>query len=448
MSNKHPAMTISSLVTPVYKLMIIVVILCLYLTSFYSIAASLDDLINNNELTINTRVKSQEQQIVKQPLIIEIEVATNRWFAKGTQVENFELSEAIMLANSKTSINGTKQINGQTWSTQTHEITLYPTRAGQYNLPPILVNVSVNTQDSTTVEGVLKTTEQQFTISLPQALQNIEQFIVSELVTVETNFQNENQEKLALGDAVTQTITIKAQGTPAMMIYPLKVDDISGVSIYRKTPQVTDTANRGELLGTRVETLSYIFEQSGEYHLPEQIIYWWNTNTQTLEKIILASQQYHVGSSPNHHAVKQQTFNIAFSQWIPIIIGLIFSFIVISYLPVAKYKQNVMQIVSNLKYLKQRQTRKAFIQSIAHHDYIAAMHHLTKYSELVNINLMHFSTAEILTLNELAFGKKNNSTTFNHKDSLKLLNDLKTNKVNSKTLFNPVMKIRLNNQDK
>ncbi|NQY86216.1 MAG: BatD family protein [Colwellia sp.] len=262
---------------------------------FTTQALTLEDLINSNLLTIETKVQKQTAQIVGQQLTFTIEVATNRWFAKGTQLKAFELADTIILANSGIIINGTKNINGQTWSNQIHEITLYPTRSGEYTLPSIDVHISVNTENNAVVEGVITTTEQAFTISLAPALVNLEQFIVSANVSLVIESSLENEQHYALGEAITQTITISAEGTPAMMIPPLETQALTGISIYQKPAQVFDKSNRGELLGTRIETITYILEQAGDYIIPEQIIYWWNISDSVLEEIIIPKSSWSVG---------------------------------------------------------------------------------------------------------------------------------------------------------
>ena len=108
-------------------------------------AQNLEDLVNNGQLTINLQVHQKEQQIVGQALILAIEISTDRWFATGSQIQHFTLAKTVMQANNIATINGSKRIDGQTWAMQTHEITLYPTAPGSYQVPPILVAVSVNT---------------------------------------------------------------------------------------------------------------------------------------------------------------------------------------------------------------------------------------------------------------------------------------------------------------
>ncbi len=423
-------------------------ILLILVTSLNSHAISLDELIADNKLTIETSIKQDQQQIVGQPLVINIEVATNRWFAKGTQIKGFELADTIILANSEISINGTKNIDGQTWSTQTREITLYPRRHGEYILASITVQISVNTENNGIVEGAIKTKPQHFTISLPKALANVEHFIVSPLVKLVVSTNNESngddggEKNYAIGDAITQTITITAQDAPAMTIPPIQREEMLGLSIYQNTPQVFDKSNRGDLLGTRIESFTYIFEQAGKYEIPEQMIFWWDTNNNELQEIVIPSLTFNVGKSMvNSNTVANFSwFNLKQSFWIIVT----FCLAIGAVLSLIRYKNNLVRLYANLTHLEKRIAKKDFLQAVSSHNYIGAIDYLYKYSLLIDINLEQLKSPQLLSLNKLVFDNNNEAKIFTVQDAKELLNDLTDNKNTVCSEFDITEKIKLN----
>ena len=426
----------------------IAIILIAFVASLDSYAISLDELIAENKLTIETSIKQHEQQIVGQPLVIAIEVATSRWFAKGTKIENFELADSIILANSEISINGSKRVNGQTWSTQTREITLYPRRNGEYKVPAITVQISINTESDGIVEGTIETEPQQFTISLPETLANIEHFIVSPQVKLEVATDNENNDgddkNYSVGSAITKTITIAAKSVPAMMIPPLQQMELTGLSIYQKTPQVFDKSNRGDLVGTRIESFTYIFEQEGKYEIPEQVIFWWNTNNNQLQEIIIPSLLFNVGKSITSIETKTNPLHINFKQSIWIIV--IVSIAICAFVFIFRHKNNLIRLYANVTHLEQRTIKKAFLQEVSNHKYISAIDHLYKYSLLVGVNLDQVKSTQILSLNKLAFDNNNQSTQFTLQDAKALLKGLTENKSIICNRLDVEKTIKLNNQ--
>ena len=453
MNNKKMPLCKSAL-QGVFQYCLLASMLLTLVASLNSHAITVDELITDNKLTIETTIKQHEQQIVGQPLVIAIEIATNRWFAKGTQLLNFELTDSIILANSEISINGTKIVNGQTWSTQTREITLYPRRHGDYKLPAIKVQVSVNTENNGIVEGTIETQPQNFTISLPETLAKLEHFIVSPQVKLEITSENENDDEKSylVGSAITKTITITAQNAPAMMIPPMQPIELTGLSIYKKTPQVFDTSNRGDLVGTRIESFTYIFEQAGKYEIPEQIIYWWDTSNNQLQEIVIPSLLFNVGKSTSNKnsstSANTFQFNLKQSIWLMVVICITIG----AALALFRHKNNLVRLYATITHLEQRTMKKRFLQAVSNQQYIYAVDYLYKYSLLIGVNLEQLKSTQILSLNKLAFDSHNHNqaVSFTMQNAKALLKELLKERAENKEItgnrFDSQKTIKLNNQ--
>lgn len=383
---------------------------------------TIDDLVSKGKLTVSLEVKQKDQQIVGQALIIAIEVATDRWFAKGTSIENFNLANTVMQANNKVTINGSKRIKSQTWATQTHEFTLYPTRAGTYHIAPLTLNVSVNTEEYGIVDGQFNTEPTEFSVHLPELLKEIESFIVSPLVELTVDGTFDEEKEYAIGEAVTQTITITTLDTPAMMIPELNLvlnEDMQfdGVSVYRKPAQVFDKSNRGSLSGTRVETLTYIFEKTGQYEIPERNIYWWNSQTNTLETLVIPASTWRVsgGGSTlrsgfiNKLADLKPTFTIILAIAVIVMLGLIA-------VVIAKYRQTITAFYKTITRYQQRQVQSHFLTAIKRKDYLLASQYLYQYASLANSDYDLKTASTAIKVNRLAFASSESLN--NNQDSL------------------------------
>jgi len=391
-------------------------------------ATNIEDLVNQGKLTISLNINQKEQQIVGQALILSIEVSTDRWFATGSQVQPFTLKNVVMQANNTTTINGSKRIKGQTWAMQTHEITLYPTASGLYQVPPIGVDISINTESDGIISGVLSTKEQSFHIKLPAALQGIEHFIVSPQVTLSIDGQFDQEKDYAIGEAITQTITITASDTPAMMITPInllthnKATDTKptndkailtglsaqpGLSIYSKPAQVFDKSNRGSLLGTRIESFTYIFEQAGNYTLDEQVIYWWNSQSNTLEHLLIPSSTWTVsggGLSQVSLSNRFQVFN--FTTEIVVSLVIIIFLLILIYLGFVK-RHYLSVLYNKLTKREQRLLRCRFLNSVTKKNYVYATQYLYQYELLSKTQVNEKDSSLSDKLNQLAFNDNN-----------------------------------------
>ena len=405
-----------------------IIILCQFaVMPTVNAATNIEDLVNQGKLTISLKSNQKEQQIVGQALILSIEVSTDRWFATGSQVQHFTLKNVVMQANNTTTINGSKRIKGQTWAMQTHEITLYPTASGLYQVPPIGVDISINTESDGIISGVLSTQEHSFHIKLPEALQGIEHFIVSPLVTLSIDGQFDQEKDYAIGEAITQTITITASDTPAMMITPINLlthnkaadnkptnDKTTltglsaqpGLSIYHKPAQVFDKSNRGSLLGTRIESFTYIFEQAGNYTLDEQVIYWWNSQSNTLEHLLIPSSKWSVsggGLAPISASNALSGINITVEKIMLFFITVLV--VTLAYICFTK-RHNLSLLYNKMTKREQRLLRKNFLACVSKKNYLTATQYLYQYALITHKTTQQKNCALSEKLNQLAFNDK------------------------------------------
>jgi len=410
----------------IIKLSVLFILLCQFMVIIPTTAAqNIEDLVSRDKLTINLKVNQQEQHIVGQALVLAVEVSTDRWFATGSQIQHFNLKNVVMQANNITTINGSKRINGKTWAIQTHEITLFPTKSGIYQIPEIKVDVSINTENDGIINGVLSTKTSHFNIELPEALRGITNFIVSSQVTLSIDGQFDEEKEYMVGEAITQTITITATDTPAMMIAPINLTNnvvnneaslagSSGLSIYHKPVQLFDQSNRGTLLGTRVESYTYIFEQPGSYVIDEQIIYWWNSQTNSLEELTIPSSRWSVlGGAISQVDKSSHLATLKFNVETVITLTLAMLILILFYLGYIK-RHHLSALYNRLTKRKKRVIRRKFLNCVIENKYLPANQFLYQYSLLSNrpTDIINFPLAK--KLNQLAFDADNaNNTTLN-----------------------------------
>lgn len=439
----------------------IILIFQLSIIPIAAAAKNIEDLVNQGKLTISLKVNQQEQQIVGQALVIAIEISTDRWFTTGSNIQNFSLADAVMQAKNITTTNGNKRIKGQTWATQTHEITLYPTSYGDYQVPPINVGISVSTENDGIISGVLTTQKATFNIQLPEELKGIDNFIVSPEVTLTIDGQFDEEKNYAVGEAMTQTIKITASDAPAMMITPIDLithnltsnnkTTLEGVSIYHKPAQVFDKSNRGILLGTRVESFTYIFEKPGRYITDEHVIYWWSSKTNTLERLLIPSSTWTVadgGISKINYSDRFKAFNFT----IETIIVLVATIILLLFISIGFIKRHYLFTLFNqITKREQRLLHSKFLNAVTNKNYVVATQYLHQYALLQNKQTFTVGCSQSATLNQLAFSDNNAEKvvpSFSVSDAKVLINkiDASTPKKEETCNFTPNERIHFNNK--
>lgn len=82
-----------------------------------------------------------------------------------------------------------------------------------------------------------------------------------------------------VGDPVTRTITIVANGLTAAQLPVMAIKNISGIKQYPDQPTLNDNKDDSGIIGIRQEKIALIPTQAGSLTLPELNISWWNTKT-------------------------------------------------------------------------------------------------------------------------------------------------------------------------
>lgn len=81
--------------------------------------------------------------------------------------------------------------------------------------------------------------------------------------------------RLHAGDALVRTVTTFAPQTQAMMIHPPHATAPRGVRVFSADPRLSDHARGAPGPGgTRVDTITYVFERTGTYSLPPVTVDW------------------------------------------------------------------------------------------------------------------------------------------------------------------------------
>ena len=86
-----------------------------------------------------------------------------------------------------------------------------------------------------------------------------------------------NLDQLVVGEPVTRTITISAQGFTGAQIQPLVIQSGNEIKIYPDQPQLGEQKSASGIIGIRQESLALVPNRAGEIVLPEIRVQWWDT---------------------------------------------------------------------------------------------------------------------------------------------------------------------------
>lgn len=136
--------------------------------------------------------------------------------------------------------------------------------------------------------------------SIPAAVQN-NTWLPAQRLTLNQSWSPTNSE-FKVGDPITRTITIQAEGLTAAQLPDLAQTDITNTNNYPNKPITSETLDGTAIIAKRIEKTAYIPTQAGQLTLPEVTLSWWNTQTDKLVTARLPAKSFTIlaasGNSP------------------------------------------------------------------------------------------------------------------------------------------------------
>jgi hypothetical protein len=248
-------------------------------------AATTEKLLADGRLQVRSWLTPDDNIVPGQQVTLSIEIATDRWFAGGTRITLPEVDGLVILQTDEFASNLSERRAGTTWIKQVWTLEVYPQRTGRHRIGPIAAQVKIS-DDGATVEGRINSPALQFTANLPAALSRAEFWVAAPAYELSQTFDRDLT-GLRVGDAIVREIVFKAEDVMAMMLPAFEAEDISGLKAYGEPAALNNRSNRGTLLATRRQRITYIAEREGEFQLPAREYFWWDTGTAEVQLLSL-----------------------------------------------------------------------------------------------------------------------------------------------------------------
>ena len=111
-----------------------------------------------------------------------------------------------------------------------------------------------------------------------------------------------NPPKFRVGDPITRTITITANGLTAHQLPDIQMPNLTNVNSYPEQPIMQTTNNGQSLQGQRIYKVAYIPTQAGNINFPAITVRWWNTKTNQFQTAKLPAQHFTIVAASNQAA--------------------------------------------------------------------------------------------------------------------------------------------------
>jgi hypothetical protein len=294
---------------------------------------------NAVEITVRAASASGASTAGKQPIYTETLVdksavyiqeqiiLTHRLYT-SVQLRDYSLSEldipdAIVQRLGDTQFQ--KVINGRNYLVLEVSYAIFPQSSGKLNIPALRFGAFESTSRSqfgafaSRGNRVFRDTQAKtIDIMAKPAHVPADEWMPSSNVEI-TEQWSDDLNNLSVGEPITRTIRISAQGLTGAQILPLTIAPSSQYKLYPDQPQLDQQVSSNGLLGTRTESLALVPNQAGEITLPAIEMRWWDTVNQRMQTASLPGITVQVSASatinnapvvPNNQLLTMEPLNL------------------------------------------------------------------------------------------------------------------------------------------
>ncbi len=236
----------------------------------------------------------KDSAYVQEQIIITVRLYTSVALS-GVNLEPLNIKDTLLVQldenQYQTNINGRPHVVVET------RFALYPQQSGELVIPSLLYQVSIDNGQGGMWNRLygnnnnvlrLRTDEQRINVLPTPDEAKGNSWLPAKEVTISEHW-SAGIDTLKVGEPITRSITIKADGLSAGQLTPLNLPTIDGLTFYQDQAQTDEQKTEKGVQGTRTETIAIIPNRSGKITLPEINLRWWDTEERTFKTASLAS---------------------------------------------------------------------------------------------------------------------------------------------------------------
>ena len=255
----------------------------------------------NNELYLEIEVNKDSVYVQEQLLF------TVRLFYTINGIRNPVFTELDMEDTVTQLIGSPNQyerlIDGERFGVYEKRYVIFPQRSGPLEIPDILFRGEVTDGSSNFVFRNMNTRRvtafiEGTTIEVkerPATVPRGEDWLPVTGLTLEETWSGDIN-ALKVGDSVVRTLILRAEGLDGAVLPPFSPQKIDGLNLYPDPADISRTFVDGSIVGTRVETSTYVALEAGTIEVPALEIPWWDINADSARTTTLPATRFEVAT--------------------------------------------------------------------------------------------------------------------------------------------------------
>ena len=256
---------------------------------------------DNDDLFLEIQV-NKETLYVQEQLLFTIKLFYTINGIRNPQFTELEMEDTVIqLIGSPNQYE--EIIEGVRFGVYEKRYVIFPQRSGPLEIPDILFRGEVtdgssnfvfrnlNTRRVTAfIEGVTINIEER-----PADAQDLDNWLPVNNLSISEEWSTDLN-NLLVGDSLTRTVTLRADGVDGAVLPPFGPENIGGMNVYPDPANIERTYVDGSIVGTRVETSTLVPVIAGNIEIPEISIPWWDVANDELKTAVIPATRIDVST--------------------------------------------------------------------------------------------------------------------------------------------------------
>jgi hypothetical protein len=169
-----------------------------------------------------------------------------------------------------------RQLNGKNYLVTELKYALFPQKSGTLTIPSLSFSGRERTTRLSMATVRLRTQELSVTVKPIPASYPDAAWLPSKQLDID-EIWSVAPDSLSLGESVTRTITLTAQGISGTQLPSLELEATAGIKVYQDQPKAQSLTDERGTKGLAVSSAALLVVAAGDYQLPAVRIPWWYT---------------------------------------------------------------------------------------------------------------------------------------------------------------------------
>ncbi|WP_323814473.1 BatD family protein [Cellvibrio sp. NN19] len=256
----------------------------------------------NTDSNVSVEVEtSKDSSYVQEQIIVTLRLYTTVGL-NGVELQPLQVKDALVVNIDEKQYQ--TKINSRPGAVVETRYAVFPQHSGELIIPSMLYQVSVSSGQRDMWDRFygnnqnnilrLRTEEQRINVLPAPTSVNAAEWQPANNLSLSEHWST-SIDSLKVGEPVTRSITIKADGLTAGQINPLQLAPIDGLTFYNDQAQTDDQKSANGVEGSRIETIAIVPTKAGNFTLPEVKVNWWDTKSNSIRTATLPAVTLNVG---------------------------------------------------------------------------------------------------------------------------------------------------------